>query len=124
MAAGNLQSQLNHNDGVNKMNTNLARYVFGFLLWLAAIYPALADSVIVGNVPRITVRNVEIGGVSYPLLQGNSQNMRATSETATECWAKYRTTCGTLEGIGYIDKARVTIRNGIAIRIELLELQQ
>jgi hypothetical protein len=106
------------------MNTNLSQYAFGFLLWLTVLYPAWADSVIVGNVPRITVRNVEIGGISYPLLQGNSQNMRATSDTTTECWVKYRTTCGTLEGIGYIDKARVTIRNGFAIRIEVLELQQ
>ncbi|OYY93088.1 MAG: hypothetical protein B7Y41_13325 [Hydrogenophilales bacterium 28-61-23] len=106
------------------MKTHLSHWALGTLLWLATIYPVLADSIIVGNVPRITVKQVEIDGVSYPLLKGDSQNMRATSETATECWSKYRTTCGTLAGIGYIDKASVTIQNGIAIRVEVLELKQ
>lgn len=85
---------------------------------------ACADTEIVGQVSRITTDFVEIRGKSYPLFNGASNDMRATSQAATECWAKERTTCGTLAGVGYIEKARVTLRNGVAIRIQVLEMRQ
>lgn len=83
-----------------------------------------ADTEIVGQVSRITTDFVEVRGQSYPLFNGASNDMRATSRAATECWAKERTTCGTLAGVGYIEKARVTLRNGVAIRIQVLEMRQ
>lgn len=85
---------------------------------------AWADSEVVGYVSSITTDFVEIRGKSYPLFNGDSNDMRARYPAATECWAKERTTCGTLAGVGYIDKARVTLRNGVAIRIQVLEMRQ
>jgi len=93
-------------------------------LLVLASQAAWADTEIIGNVPRITTEFVEVGDKMYPLLHGASNNMRASSWEATECWAGPRTTCGTLAGIGYIDKARITLRNGVAVRIEVLELRQ
>lgn len=85
---------------------------------------AWADSEVVGYVSKITTDYVEIRGESFPLFNGGSNDMRARYPAATECWAKERTTCGTLAGVGYIDKARVTLRNGVAIRIQVLEMRQ
>ena len=33
-------------------------------------------------------------------------------------------TCGTLVGIGYVDRARITLRGTVVQRIDILELQQ
>lgn len=103
------------------MHTNLTHWIFGTLLALAVSFPALADSEVVGHIPKITRKFVEINGQTYPLLRGNSENLRARENEATECWYQYRITCGTLADSGYFDKARVTLRDGIAIRIEVLE---
>jgi hypothetical protein len=91
---------------------------------LGAGHALAANGVIEGYVPKITVKQVEIEGRVYPLVRGHSEDMKSTAGRETECWAQYRTTCGTLAGVGYIDKARVTIRNGYAMKIEVLELQQ
>lgn len=106
------------------MHASSIAIFMGALIALTAHSAISAEKVIVDRVPHITVQHVEVGRVTYPLLNGNSQDMRNTSPGTTQCWATYRTTCGTLAGIGYIDKARVTIRDGYAIRIEVLELQQ
>jgi hypothetical protein len=106
------------------MNASSIAITVGTLIALTSLPAPGADTVVIDRVPRITVQHVEVGPVTYPLLNGNSQDMRSSSPNTTQCWATYRTTCGTLAGIGYIDKARVTVRDGYAIRIEVLELRQ
>jgi hypothetical protein len=106
------------------MNLHLKHWVMGIALLQAISFSVIADTEIIGRVGKITVKNIEIDGKNYPLLKGESEDLRARVGEVTECREKYRMTCGTLAGVGYIDKARVTIRNGIAMRIEVLELQQ
>lgn len=106
------------------MKTTLVASLIGIALASPFYASAWADSEIVGVVPKITTKFVEIDGASYPLMRGDSQEMRRSSPDVTECWSRYRTTCGTLAGIGFIDRARVTVRNGYAVRIEVLELKQ
>ncbi|HNQ03955.1 MAG TPA: hypothetical protein PKH69_05025 [Thiobacillaceae bacterium] len=104
------------------MHTHLKSFFAACLASVAAI--SWADTEITGYVSQITMKHVEIEGKRYPLLQGDSQDMRSTSPRMTQCWAGERTTCGTLAGIGYIHRARVVLRDGAAIRVEVLEMRQ
>ncbi len=106
------------------MNMRFKYWMMGIVLLQTTSFSVIADTEIIGRVAKITVKNIEIDGKTYPLLKGESENLRANVGEVTECREKYRMTCGTLAGVGYIDKAKVTIRNGIAMRVEVLELQQ
>lgn len=85
-----------------------------------------ADHARVGYVSEITTERVVINGESFPLRNGKSNNMQVRFPKATECWVsdKARTTCGTIAGVGYIHKARVTLHNDTAARIEVIEMRQ
>lgn len=92
---------------------------------LASANPAVArETTLLGNVSKVTTGFVEIEGKTFPLKNGASNDVRASSREVTECWAGTRTTCGTLAGVGYIQKAKVTVRDGVAVRIEVLEMLQ
>lgn len=106
------------------MNLRFKHWVMGIALLQAISFSVIADTEIIGRVVNITVKAILINGKSYPLLRGESEDLRANIRDVTECWNGYRLTCRTLAGVGYVDKAKVTIRNGIAMRIEVLELQQ
>lgn len=103
---------------------NVSRSSLVVVLSLAVAQLAFADTEIVGYVDKITTRHVWIGGQVYPLVRGDTTNLRLPPHEATECLIGQRITCGTLAGVGYIDKARVTVRNGVALRIEVLEQMQ
>lgn len=67
-----------------------------------------------------------LGGKSYPLARGDSKDLTSSYGTATQCFVagNARTTCSTLAGVGYITKARVTLDNGLVMKVEVLEMKQ
>lgn len=106
------------------MSINIKKWLITFIAMAFTTHAAYAEEIIIGHVSKITTKEIIINGNKYPLLNGSSEDLNARPGTVTECREKFRMTCGTVAAIGYIDKAKVTIRNGYAIQIVILELQQ
>ncbi len=103
------------------MKQLLSTLFVGLMISQTAHAADLVNAEVIGHISNITRKFVEINDKKYPLLRGDSENLKIRQGEATECWYQYRITCGTLADSGYFDKAKVTIRNGLAIRIEVLE---
>lgn len=77
-----------------------------------------------GRISDITKNFVVIKENKFPLLRGDETNLRVDAGT-THCFVnQVRVTCGTLAAVGYVDHARVTIENGYAVRIDVLQMLQ
>jgi hypothetical protein len=102
------------------MKFSVAAHFPGLLLALA--WPALstlaagAPDVVEGRLTQVTATFVQID---------HDQTFQFDPVSA-QCF-DFRgdaMTCGTLVGIGYADRARVTVRGAVVQRIDILELQQ
>lgn len=81
----------------------------------------------IGEVRFFNTKNLTfLDGKSYPLARGDSKDLSSSYGTATQCFVEgnARTTCSTLAGVGYITKARVTLDNGLVMKVEVLEMKQ
>ena len=106
------------------MKTGFSKLMLAAGMLLTGSAGVMADTEITGYVPEITVGHIWIEGNTYQLIHGDSNDLNSV-QGITECRVgTHRVTCGTLAGVGYIDRARVTVSGGAATRIEVLELKQ
>lgn len=110
------------------MFKKLSRFAYAATLTSLLTNGALAaPTELIGEVGFINTKTLTfLGGKSYPLAHGDSKDLRSAYGTATQCFmgGDARTSCGTLAGVGYITKARVTLDNGLVMKIEVLEMKQ
>ena len=97
---------------------------------------AAGRSVIVGRIDLIEKDYIRIDNREYKLLNEFSEKRTKTRyRFETEYWVwvfndngrpvkSYQVNFNTLAGVGYIDKARVTLKQGFVGKIEVLDLQQ
>ena len=86
-----------------------------------------APADLIGEVGYIDTKTLTfLGGKSYPLANGASKDLRSSYGSATQCFmpGDARTSCSTLAGVGFITKARVTLDNGVVMKVEVLEMKQ
>lgn len=102
------------------MKLTVAARFAGSLLALA--YPALhvfaagAPGVIEGRLTQVTANFVQVDhDRTYQFNPGLAQCFDFRGDAFT---------CETLVGIGYVDRARVTLRGTNVLRIDIIELQQ
>lgn len=91
-------------------------------LLLALAWPALhalaagAPGVVEGRLTQITATVVQVDhGLTYQFNPAVAQCFDFRGDALT---------CDTLVGIGYVDRARVTLRGTDVLRIDIVELQQ
>lgn len=97
------------------------------LIYMASNSALAAPTEIIGEVGNISTKTLTfLGGKSYPLARGDSKDMTSAYGTVTQCFVERgaRTTCSTLAGVGFISKAKVTLDNGVVMKIEVLEMKQ
>jgi hypothetical protein len=103
------------------MKLTIACRFSGLLLALAwpALHALAAGSptgVVEGRLTQITSSSVQVDhGQSYQFNPGLAQCFDFRGDALT---------CDTLVGIGYVDRARVTLRGTDVLRIDIVELQQ
>jgi hypothetical protein len=101
------------------MKRTTARF-FGALLALAwpALQPLAAGttSVIEGRLTRVTTSFVQVDhGQTYQFNSAIAQCFDFRGDSIA---------CDTLVGIGYVDRARLTVRGSDVLRIDIVELHQ
>ena len=109
-------------------------FVMGVVLLGTA--SAAERSVIAGRIDLIEKDYIFMDGKQYKLLNEFSERIdKIKYGFETEYWfwvlndngspvRSYQVNFGTLAGVGYIDRARVTLENGIVRKVEVLDLQQ
>lgn len=86
-------------------------------LWAHSASPAQSTQVVEARIVRITTTLVTLEGIG--------EDFKLDAKNA-QCFDEYgnKLTCATLAGIGYVDKARVTIAGDVVQRIDIIDLQQ
>lgn len=102
------------------MNFSAATRLPTLLLALAlpALYASAAGApgVVEGRLTRVTASEVQVDhGTTYQFDPVSARCFDFRGDAMT---------CGTLVGIGYADRARITLRGTVVQRIDILELQQ
>ena len=102
------------------MKLTVAARFSGLLVALAC--PAL--SVLAAGAPGVV--EGRLTQVTATIVQVDHDKVYQFNPAIAKCF-DFRgdaTTCETLVGIGYIDRARVTLRGSDVVRIDIIELQQ
>ena len=87
-------------------------------------------SIIEGTIDSIEPDHITMSGMEYKLINSISDNDAETQYGfETKYWVGeskdlYQIDFNTLYGVGYVDKARVTLQDDIVRKIEVLELLQ
>jgi hypothetical protein len=81
-------------------------------------------SFIEGTIDSIEPDHITMSGMEYKLVNSISDNDTETKYWVGESKDLYQIDFNTLYGVGYVDKARVTLQDGIVREIEVLELLQ
>jgi hypothetical protein len=100
------------------MKLTVAARFYGSLLALAACHAlaAGAPGVVEGRLTRVTPSFVQVDhDRAYPFNPAVAQCFDFRGDVLT---------CDTLVGIGYVDRARVTLRGTDVVRIDIVDLQQ
>lgn len=81
-----------------------------------------------GEVTNVAAASLSIAGQSFPVTMKESEDYRVDGLVAApeviDAASGHTITYKTIQAVGYITFARVTVRNGTVIRVEVLDMQQ
>lgn len=89
-----------------------------------------ADSVVEGRIDLIDQDSITVGQQTFPVIYPDYEKGKPKDDRfAVECWVvepteRYQIDFMTLVNVGYVHKARVTLMNGVVLKIEILEMHQ
>ena len=111
----------------------MKRIMISFLfsiMFTGIVFAEKNISVIEGRINLIEQDYIVLNNQKYSVIHDTSEENETDNHIPeVECWAMdspepYKIDFATLYGVGYVDKARVTLKNGIVHKIEVLEMKQ
>lgn len=105
--------------------------IFLFFIMLTSIgFAAEEISVFEGRIRLMKPNSIFLNNQEYNVIHAESKEYKMGFDIPlTEVWIMhtaipYKIDFATLYGVGYVTKARVTLKDGIVHKIEVLEMQQ